>query len=192
MVSYGHPSTGNPFDRMDSGGWGWPPLNMRPWMAPFWGRWHIQCRAYPIPLFEAPRLLCCLVNLPNKSWNGRPAAVLLLNFQTHFYPLDVEIYNFSSDDGYLTVQAMSNANPGSKRCSCRCFSNFALVFGARQLVNSLKVCGEVQKWNRQKILQAWEPRLATLHMLHGIPGHCENRNNQPGPGSHGKTKIIAC
>ena len=29
--------------------------------------------------------------------------------------IDVEIYNFSSDDGYLTVQAMSNANPGSKR-----------------------------------------------------------------------------
>ena len=85
MISYGHPSNGNPCDRMDSGGWGWPPLNMRPWTAPFWGRWHIQCRAYPISLFEAPRLLCCLVNLPNKSWNGRPAAVLLLNFQTHFY-----------------------------------------------------------------------------------------------------------
>jgi hypothetical protein len=81
------------------------------------------------------------LNLSNKSWNGRPAAVLLLNFQTHFYPLDVEIYNFSSDDGYLTVQAMSNADPGSKRMlpvlfklrvGVRCASTRQLAKGLRR------------------------------------------------------------
>ena len=168
MVSYGHPSNANPFDRLDSGGYYKIIQYINPWWLgddhpstwdhELWPRFGGDCKfsAGDTPSPHVQHLVSC--------------AFFWWTFQTNHGMKDLQQFysNLGRYDpkiliGWWILDPISHhvKREPQQQTHDLCFSNFALVFGARQLVNSLKVCGEVQKSTDPA--QAWESRQATSH-----------------------------